>query len=111
MNVFYNQNIIITNKYKQIQSTVKSFDDLFSTDFKQITIVADAGYGKSTFVHEMVRQWIEGENVFAKEFTFLFLFRLTEVRHDETKSLENFLKMCLSPKDTSIISSLMKDSK
>lgn len=61
MQGFYNKNIQITdnNGYQKTES--QSFNDLFDQKkFKRIIISEPAGYWKSTFVHEMVRQWIEG---------------------------------------------------
>lgn len=100
MDTFYNQHIVIKDKYKLLKSPVKSFDDLFATDYRHYTIVADAGYGKSTFAHEIAHQWVKGDKPWTKRINFLFLFRLTEVSLKEAKSLQTLLTKCLCINDS-----------
>lgn len=110
MNTFYNQHIVIsTEGHKQIQNKIENFNDLFSNDFNRFIIIAGAGCGKSTFVHEIARQWIKGNVEWTKKFSILFLFRLTEINELKASSLQNLLRKCLVKKDSLAVDTWLED--
>lgn len=110
MDTFYNQNIVINDKNRKFRATFESVDQLFCTNSKRFIIISDAGYGKSTFVHEMARQWVKGENLWTKKFSLLFVFRLTEISQNETQSLRMLLTKCLNIDDAAEISEWLKNA-
>lgn len=110
MDTFYNQNILIKDKYKKLQININNFNDFFSSNYRRFVVVADAGYGKSTFVHEMARQWVKGNADWTKKFASLFLFRLTEVAENEAGSFRDLLSMCLSYNDSILVSQLLGET-
>lgn len=110
MNNFYNDNITLNDRYKQLKVPVKSFADLFSTDHKQFVIVAGAGYGKSTIVNEIGHQWVNGEKAWTQKFVALFLFRLSDITQNDKQSLQALILPFLNYQNEAELSQLFADA-
>lgn len=96
----FNDNIIVECENDKLKSIEGMFSK-FQNDNKRLIIIAGAGMGKSTLVHELARQWVKGENAWTHKFKLLFLFRFSDIDKNETLSLQILLMKYLNSNDAS----------
>lgn len=91
LNTFQLEDVNIIDECNMLQTNFTSFDHILSMDnpSRSLKVTGYAGYGKSAFINEIVRQWTKGEKAWTKKIHFLYLFR--PIAYEKAGSLKSFL--------------------
>lgn len=111
VDVFLNQNIFFEDDEGPLKSAISSFEQIFENSmYKRVIISGHEGYGKTTMILDLVKQWVMGYNgkreelKWVKNFSFVFHFRLELIERKQVETLESFiLSQQLTEKETKLI--------
>lgn len=110
MDNFYNDSLELNVGDRSFNKAITDFEELLMLDCHHIVLFGCAGCGKSTFVHEIVRQWVKGEQQWTEKFWFIFLIRLGDISETDATTVYSLFQKCLGYNDAIAVGQWLKNT-